>query len=451
MSKAYKRIRTRTKTYKSFMLKYYFTPLIDGEEMSYENDPVYQIAVQQLKQSAKILNLPDDVVEVLRYPERLLRVKIPVKLDNGKIAVFHGWRSQHNSALGPYKGGVRYDENVTEGEVVAMSMWMTWKNSLAGIPYGGGKGGVKVNPLELSPRELEELSRKYFAAISRLIGEDIDIPGPDVNTNPQTMAWYMDEYSKIVGYNAWGVVTAKPKELGGLYARVASTGLGVAIVTREVAKRVWGGIENKTVAVQGFGKVGSYAAKYLSEWGAKVVALSDIKGGIYDPNGLNVEEAIKITQQTGSVVNYKGHKKMITNEEIIELDVDIFVPAAVENVITKDNAPRVKAKIISEGANGPTTPEADEILRKKDTIVIPDILANAGGVVMSWIEWANNRMGNWLTEEEALARLEKKMVENFSNVYSEWQRRFHEYPMRIAAYAIAVERVVNAMKLRGWI
>jgi glutamate dehydrogenase (NAD(P)+) len=437
--------------YKSFMLKYYFALFINGEKMTYENDPVYQMAVQQLKQSAKILNLPDDVVEVLRHPERLLHVKIPVKLDNGKIAVFHGWRSQHNSALGPYKGGIRYHENVTEGEVVALSMWMTWKNSLAGIPYGGGKGGVKVNPKELSPRELEELSRKYFAALSRIVGEDVDIPAPDVYTNPQTMAWYMDEYSKIVGYNAWGVVTAKPKEIGGLYARVVSTGLGTAIAAREAAKKVWGGVENKTVAVQGFGNVGIYAAKYLSEWGAKVVAVTDSKGGIYNPNGINVEELIKIKEQTGSVTNYKDYKKKITNEEILELDVDILVPAAVENVITKDNAPRIKAKIISEGANGPTTPEADEILRKKDAIVIPDILANAGGVVMSWIEWANNRMGNWLTEEEALSRLEKKMVENFGSVYNEWQKRFHEYPMRIAAYAIAVERVVTAMKLRGWI
>ncbi len=419
--------------------------------MTYETDPVYQMAVKQLKDVAQLLGIPDDVVEVLRHPERLLRVKIPIRMDNGKIKVFFGWRSQHNSALGPYKGGIRYHQNVTEGEVVALSMWMTWKNSLAGIPYGGGKGGVKVNPKELSPRELEELSRKYFAAISRIVGENVDIPAPDVYTNPQTMAWYMDEYSKIVGYNAWGVVTAKPKELGGLYARIVSTGFGTAIAAREAAKKLWGGVEGKTVAVQGFGNVGIYAAKYLAEWGAKVVAVSDSKGGIYDPDGLDVEKVIKIKEETGRVQNHKEAKKFITNEELLELDVDILIPAAIEEVITKDNADRIKAKVISEGANGPTTPEADIILRKKDAIVIPDILANAGGVIMSWIEWANNRMGNWLTEEEALRRLENKMVENFGKVYDEWQKRFYDHPMRTAAYAIAVERVLNAMKLRGWI
>jgi len=420
-------------------------------EMTYENDPVYQMAVKQLREVAALLQIPDDVVEVLAHPERLLRVKIPVRMDNGKIKVFFGWRSQHNSALGPYKGGVRYHINVSEGEVVALSMWMTWKNSLAGIPYGGGKGGVKVNPKELSPRELEELSRKYFHAISRIVGEDVDIPAPDVYTNPQTMAWFMDEYSSIVGYNAWGVVTAKPKELGGLYARIVSTGLGTAIVAREAAKKVWGGVEGRTVAVQGFGNVGIYAAKYLSEWGAKVVAVSDSKGAIYNPEGLNVEEVIKVKQETGRVQNYKGAKKFITNEELLELPVDILVPAAIEEVITKENADRIKAKVISEGANGPTTPEADIILRKKGAIVIPDILANAGGVIMSWIEWANNRMGNWLTEEQALERLEHKMVENFGRVYDEWQKRFYDHPMRTAAYALAVERVLKAMQLRGWI
>ncbi len=419
--------------------------------MTYENDPVYQMAAKQLREVAGLLQIPDDIVEVLAHPERLLRVKIPVRMDNGKIKVFFGWRSQHNSALGPYKGGVRYHINVSEGEVVALSMWMTWKNSLAGIPYGGGKGGVKVNPKELSRRELEELSRKYFHAISRIVGENVDIPAPDVYTNPQTMAWFMDEYSGIVGYNAWGVVTAKPKELGGLYARIVSTGLGTAIAAREAAKRLWGGVEGKTVAIQGFGNVGIYAAKYLAEWGAKVVAVSDSKGGIYNPEGLDVEEVIRVKQETGRVQNYKGAKRFVTNEELLELPVDILIPAAIEEVITEENADRIKAKVISEGANGPTTPEADVILRKKGAIVVPDILANAGGVIMSWIEWANNRMGNWLTEEQALERLENKMVENFGKVYDEWQKRFYEHPMRTAAYAIAIERVLKAMQLRGWV
>ena len=415
----------------------------------YEGDPVYQMAVKQLKEVAEVLGLSDEVVEVLRHPERLLQVKIPVKMDDGSIKVFIGWRSQHNSALGPYKGGVRYHPNVTVGEVVSLSMWMTWKNALAGIPYGGGKGGVKVDPKKLSRRELEELSRKYFAAISRIVGENVDIPAPDVYTDPQTMAWYFDEYSKIVGYPAWGVVTAKPWQIGGLKARIISTGYGVALVAREAAKRVLGGLEGKTVAIQGFGNVGRYAAKYFAEWGAKVVAVSDSKGGIYDPNGLNIEEVMKVKDRTKAVKNYPA--KQISNKELLELDVDILVPAAIENVITSQNVDNIKAKIISEGANGPTTPEADEVLAKKGVVVIPDILANAGGVTMSWIEWSHNRMGCWLTEEEALERLDRKMSHNFNMVFDEWQKKYSDKPMRLAAYAIAVSRVVEAMKLRGWI
>lgn len=416
----------------------------------YENEPVYQNAVKQLKEAASLLGLPDDVVEVLRHPERILQVKIPVKLDNGKIAVFIGWRSQHNSALGPYKGGVRYHPNVSIGEVVTLSMWMTWKNALAGIPYGGGKGGIKVDPKKLSPRELEELSRKYFAAISDIVGEDLDIPAPDVYTNPQIMAWFFDEYSKIKRYPAWGVVTAKPPIIGGIRPREVSTGYGVALVAREAAKLALGGFEGKTVAIQGFGNCGRYAALYSVKWGAKVVAVSDSKGGIYDPNGLDVEKLFEVKDKTGSVINYPGAKR-ITNEELLELDVDVLMPAALENVITEKNAPNVKAKIISECANGPTTPEADNILHKKDVIVIPDILANAGGVMMSWIEWSHNRMGCWLTDEEALERLDRKMTHNFHEVYNEWRKKYSDHPMRAAAYAIAVDRVVRAMKLRGWI
>lgn len=419
----------------------------------YENDPVYLMAVKQLKDVANILGLSDEIVEALRHPEKLVQVKITIRRDDGRIATFIGWRSQHNSALGPYKGGIRYSPNATAGETVALSMWMTWKNALAGLPYGGGKGAVRVNPKELSQRELEELSRKYFAAIAREVGPDIDIPAPDVYTNPQVMAWYYDEYSRIVGYPAWGVVTAKPVELGGLQARVVSTGYGVALVAREAAKKVLGGVEGKTVAVHGFGNVGMYAAKYLAEWGATVVAVSDSKGYIYDPRGLDVEEVIRVKTEMGSVVNYKkGNVKVSENHmELLELPVDILVPAAIENVITSENVNRVKAKIISEGANGPTTPEADRVLHEKGTVVIPDILANAGGVTMSWIEWSHNRMGCFLTEEEALSRLDKMMTQNFHRVFDEWQKKYSEYPMRIAAYAIAVDRVVKAMKIRGWI
>lgn len=419
----------------------------------YENDPVYQMAVKQLRESASILGLSDEVVEVLRHPEKLIQVKITIRRDNGKLETFLGWRSQHNSALGPYKGGIRYGEDVRPGEVVALSMWMTWKCSLAGIPYGGGKGGVRVNPKLLSQRELEELSRKYFAGLARDVGPDVDIPAPDVYTNPQTMAWYFDEYSKMVGYQAWGVVTAKPFDLGGLNARVVSTGYGVALTAREAAKKWIGGFEGRTVAVHGFGNVGMYAAKYAKEWGAIVVAVSDSSGYIYDPRGLDIDEVAKVKERTGKVIEYKkdGVKVSTNHMELLELPVDILIPAAIENVITKENAHRIKAKVISEGANGPTTPEAEKILHEKGVVIVPDILANSGGVTMSWIEWSHNRMGNWLTDDEALSRLDKMMTINFHRVFDEWQKKYSQYPMRTAAYAIAVDRVVKAMKLRGWI
>mgnify|MGYP000055857678 CR=1 FL=1 len=416
----------------------------------YMDEKVYRMAVRQLRNVARILGLEDEVVEALMHPERLIQVKIPVKMDDGSIRVFLGWRSQHNSALGPYKGGVRYHPEVTVGEVVALSMWMTWKNALAGLPYGGGKGGVRVNPKALSRRELEELSRGYFRAIARFVGSDIDIPAPDVYTDPQVMAWFLDEYSKIVGYDDWGVVTAKPYLLGGLKTRITSTGYGVALVAREAAKKVLGGFEGKTVAIQGFGNVGRWAMYYAIEWGAKVIAVSDSKGGIYNPDGLNFNRLVEVKEKTRSVINYPEGRK-ISNRELLELDVDILIPAAIENVITEENADRIKAKIISEGANGPVTPEADIILKEKGVVDIPDILANAGGVIMSWIEWCHNKMGCWLKDEDALKRLDEKMSMNFDTVYSEWTSKYSDEPMRTAAYAIAVSRVVKAMKLRGWI
>jgi glutamate dehydrogenase (NAD(P)+) len=267
------------------------------------------------------------------------------------------------------------------------------------------------------------------------------------------MGWYYDEYSKIVGSQAWGVVTAKPVELGGLSVRVISTGYGTALTAREAARKLFGGLEGRTVAVHGFGNVGMYTAKYLAEWGATVVAVSDSKGYIYNPKGLNVEKAMEIKGKTDMVTNYREEGVKISNNhmELLELPVDILVPAAVENVITRENVNRIKAKLVVEGANGPTTPEADKILHDRGVVVVPDILANAGGVTMSWIEWSHNKMGCFLTEEEALSRLDKIMTINFNKVYDEWQKKYSNYPMRVAAYAIAVDRVVKAMKLRGWI
>jgi glutamate dehydrogenase (NAD(P)+) len=416
------------------------------------HDP-YEEAKKQLRQTIELLGLSEEIYEILAVPERVVEVKIPVKMDDGSVKVFIGWRSQHNSALGPYKGGIRYHPETTKNEVIALSMWMTWKNSLAGLPYGGGKGGIRVDPRKLSVSELERLSRKYFEMISDVVGIDQDIPAPDVYTNPQTMAWYFDEYSRIKRGQIFGVVTGKPLELGGLHTRVISTGYGTAVAAREAAKKIFGGVEGRTVAVQGYGNAGYYAAKFLAEMGAIVVAVSDSRGGIYNSKGLDVEAVKKVKSETGTVINYKDAEKKLTNEELLELDVDILVPAAIENVITEANADRIKAKIIAEAANGPTTPEAEAVLTKKGIVVVPDILANAGGVIVSHIEWVNNRMGGWITEEEAKRRLEEKMTNNFNAVWDYWQNKLDtsKYNMRAAAYAIAVDRVVRAMKLRGWI
>jgi len=411
-------------------------------------DP-YENAVMQLKKAINVLGLDDEAFEALKTHERVIQVKIPVRMDDGKTRIFIGWRAQHNSALGPYKGGVRYHPETNMSEVMALSMWMTWKCSLLQLPFGGGKGGIRVDPRRLSFREIEALSRGYFAAISRLVGEDLDIPAPDVYTNPQTMAWYIDEYYRIIGHNIFGVVTGKPQQLGGLGTRIVATGFGVAAIAREAANKVFGGIEGKKVAVQGFGNVGSYAAYYLSNWGARVVAVSDSSGGIYDPKGLRIDDVVRIKNEKGKVIEYPDAKR-ISNEELLTLDVDILIPAALENVITVDNAPKIRAKLIVEGANGPTTPEADDILFKRGVLVVPDILANAGGVTASWIEWVNNKTGGWITDDEAMRKLEEKMITAFRTLYSYMNKRSDIDP-RTAAQAVAVERVYNAMKLRGWI
>ncbi len=404
-----------------------------------------------LKRAIDLLGLGLDVYDALRYPERVIQVKIPIRMDDGSVKVFIGWRSQHNSALGPYKGGIRFHPAVTMEEVEALSMMMTWKNALAGLPYGGGKGGVRVDPHALSPRELEQLSRGYIRGLYKYIGPDHDIPAPDVYTNPQIMAWMMDEYYRLTGIHHFGVITGKPKMLGGLEARIIATGFGTAVAAREVAKKLWGSIEGRTVAVQGYGNAGYYAAKFLHEMGAVIVAVSDSKGGIYSSKGLDPDEVKRVKNKTGSVIYYTRAEKRITNKELLELPVDILVPAAIENVITEENAPRIKAKVIVEAANGPTTAEADEILVKKGVVVVPDILANAGGVIMSHIEWMNNRMGGFITEEQARRMLEEKMSHNTVTLWEYWHKELEpeKHSMRDAAYALAVTRVVEAMKLRG--
>ncbi|BAB67351.1 NADP-dependent glutamate dehydrogenase [Sulfurisphaera tokodaii str. 7] len=408
---------------------------------------LYDQQVKKLYHVGGILGLTEDVLQVLSTPERVIQVKIEIKGADGKVKTFVGWRSQHNSALGPYKGGVRYHPDVTQDEVIALSMMMTWKNSLLQLPYGGGKGGIRVDPSKLTKEELEALSRRYVDALYKYIGSDIDIPAPDVNTNPQIMAWYLDEYIKITGKADFAVFTGKPIELGGLPARIYSTGLGVATIAKASAKKFLGGIEGATVIIQGFGNVGTYTAKFLQEMGAKIIGVSDSKGGVIDPNGIDVQKIIEIKESTGSVINYPSGKK-VTNDELLISECDILIPAALENVINKFNAPKVKAKLIVEGANGPLTADADAIMKERGIPVVPDILANAGGVVGSYVEWANNKMGEIMSEEEARKLIIQRMENAFEGVYQKYNK-LGDQDLRTAAMAISIERVVNAMKARG--
>ncbi|ACR41565.1 Glu/Leu/Phe/Val family dehydrogenase [Saccharolobus islandicus] len=407
--------------------------------------------VQQVKKLYKVgelLGLDIDTLEALSQPERVIQVKIQIRGSDGKLRTFVGWRSQHNSALGPYKGGVRYSPNVTQEEVIALSMIMTWKNSLLLLPYGGGKGGIRVDPKKLTLKELEDLSRKYIQLIHNYLGSNVDIPAPDINTNPQTMAWFLDEYIKITGEVDFAVFTGKPSELGGIGVRLYSTGLGVATIAREAANKFIGGIEGSRVIIQGFGNVGSFTAKFLSEMGAKIIGVSDIGGGVINKNGIDVNKALEVAQRTGSVVNYPEGKK-VTNEELLISDCDILIPAAVENVINKFNAPKVKAKLIVEGANGPLTADADDVIKQRGIVIIPDILANAGGVVGSYVEWANNKSGGIISDEEAKKLIIDRMTNAFNALYDFHKRKFADQDLRTVAMALAVDRVVKAMKARG--
>jgi glutamate dehydrogenase (NAD(P)+) len=410
---------------------------------------LYDQQVKKLYRVGEILGLPQDVLETLSQPERVIQVKIEIKGKDGKVKTFIGWRSQHNSALGPYKGGIRYHPNVTQDEVIALSMMMTWKNSLLLLPYGGGKGGIRVDPGKLSLEELEMLSRRYVDTLYKYIGSDIDIPAPDVNTNPQTMAWFIDEYIKITGKADYATFTGKPVELGGLTTRNYSTGLGVATVAKEASSKFIGGIEGARVIIQGFGNVGTFTAKFLQDMGAKIIGVSDSKGGVIDPNGIDINKMIETKEKTGSVINYPTGKK-VTNDELLTSECDILIPAALENVIHKFNADKIKAKMIVEGANGPLTADADLVMKNRGIPVVPDILANAGGVVGSYVEWANNKMGEIMEEEEAKRLIVSRMEKAFNSVYDMYNK-LGDQDLRMAAMALAVERVVNAMKVRGMI
>jgi len=413
-----------------------------------------QWMLQVLRRAVDLGGFPEEVYTILSKPERVLMVSIPVRMDDGKLVVFEGYRVQHNSALGPYKGGIRFHPEVDLETDMALALGMTLKNSLNGLPYGGGKGAVKVDPKKLSPGELERLCRGYARAIAPLIGDLEDIPAPDVGTNPQMMAWMVDEYSKLKGRNVPGVFTAKPPELWGNPVRLYSTGFGTAVAAKVAAEKYLGTFEGLRVAVHGFGNVAQYAAYYSAKFGAKVVAVSDTSGTVYDPEGIDVELAMKVKESTGKVVNYPKGEKIPESDASLYVDCEVLMPSAIENVIRADNVHKVKAKVISEGANGPTTPEAEKVLYERGTVIVPDIAANAGGVIMSYLEWVENLQWYWWSEEETLARLKSIIENNIKRLIAKYESlRSGKGPvtMRDAAFVVAVERIYKAMKVRGWI
>lgn len=411
----------------------------------------YEVAKRRLQRATTELRLPASVYERLKDCDRVLEAALPVEMDDGTLRIFKGYRAQHNNVFGPYKGGVRFHPEVDLDEAKALSIWMTIKCAVARVPYGGGKGAVACDPLQMSAREIERLSRQYIRAMAPVLGPHKDIPAPDVNTNPQVMAWMTDEYCKLQGFDALGVITGKPLEMGGSAGREAATGQGVMFTVREAAKIKGLDLKNATLAVQGFGNVGSAAARSLAGEGCKLIAVADIFGGVFDQDGLDAEALYQYCREKGTVKDYPGSKGSITTEELFALDCDIIVPAAMENQITPEVAQNIKAKIIGEGANGPTTPEADEILQEKDIFVVPDILANSGGVVTSYFEWVQNSYSYYWTAEEVGKRLEQKMVEAFNHVY-DYQRNFDKnITMREAAFMYALQRLADVMKIRGWV
>ena len=408
----------------------------------------FEIAQKQIKSACDKLNADPAVYEILKNPQRVLEVSFPVKMDNGDIKTFIGYRSQHNNAVGPYKGGLRFHPGVTRDEVKALSTWMTFKCSVAGIPYGGGKGGMAIDPKEYSKGELERISKGFAKAISPVIGEKVDIPAPDVNTNGQIMSWMVEAYEEKVGRSAKGIFTGKPLEFGGSLARTEATGYGVNLNAKKVLEKLGIDIKGATYAVQGFGNVGFYTAYYAHKDGAKIVAFSNTDVAIYNENGIDMEKVIKDFEENGRIIENKGYGKDITNAELLELEVDVLAPCALENQITSENADRIKAKVITEGANGPTTPEADEILFKKGILVVPDILANAGGVVVSYFEWVQNLQSYYWSFDEVQQKEDALLSKAFEDVWKIADE--YKVDLRNAAYMKSIERISKAMKLRGW-
>jgi glutamate dehydrogenase (NAD(P)+) len=408
---------------------------------------IFSAMLQEFDGAARILNLEPGIWKILTSPKRQIIVSCPIQMDNGEIEVFTGYRVQYNITLGPAKGGIRYHPGVSLDEVTALAAWMTWKCAVAHIPFGGGKGGVICDPTKMSKRETEALTRRYIAEIVDAIGPEKDVPAPDVNTNDQIMAWVMDTYSMHVGHTTTSVVTGKPVELGGSLGRREATGRGVMIATRESAKHVGFDIKGATVAIQGFGNVGSVSADLLArETGATIIAVTDWKGGVYNKQGLDITRLLEYVQQKKTVEGFAG-AEAIDNADLFKLDVDVLIPAALENQITIENAPAIKAKVIVEGANGPTTPDANKLLHDRGIFIVPDILANSSGVTTSYFEWVQDRYGYFWTEKEVNERLEAKMCEAFHAVLQNSIK--YNVDMRTAAYIVAISRVATVTRMRG--
>lgn len=412
-----------------------------------ENLNLFTSTQEVIHEALNKLGYDEAMYELLKEPLRMLHVRIPVKMDDGTTKVFTAYRAQHNDAVGPTKGGIRFHPQVSEEEVKALSMWMTLKCGIVDLPFGGGKGGVVCDPREMSMGEIERLSRGYVRAISQIVGPTKDIPAPDVFTNAQIMAWMMDEYSRIDEFNSPGFITGKPIVLGGSEGRDRATAQGVTIIIKEAAKKRGIDIEGARVVIQGFGNAGSYLAKFMNDLGAKVIGISDAYGALHDPNGLDIDYLLDRRDSFGTVTTL--FENTISNQELLELECDILVPAAIENQITAENAYNIKADIVVEAANGPTTAEATKILTERGILLVPDVLASAGGVTVSYFEWVQNNQGYYWTEEEVEEKLLKKMTTAFENVYTTATTR--NINMRLAAYMVGVRRTAEASRFRGWI
>ncbi|AZN43714.1 Glu/Leu/Phe/Val family dehydrogenase [Paenibacillus albus] len=412
-----------------------------------ENSNVLTSTQTVIEEALRKLGYGDDMIELLKEPMRMMTVRIPIRMDDGKTRVFVGYRAQHNDSVGPTKGGVRFHPDVDEIEVKALSIWMSIKCGIADLPYGGGKGGIICDPRKMSFRELERLSRGYVRAISQIVGPTKDIPAPDVMTNSQIMAWMMDEYSRIREFDSPGFITGKPLVLGGSLGRESATARGVAIMIDEAMAKKGIPLAGSRIVIQGFGNAGSYLAKFMYDAGAKVIGISDVNGALYNEQGLDIEDLMDRRDSFGTITNL--FKNTISNDELLTLDCDVLVPAAIENQITADNADRIRAKIIVEAANGPTTLEATRTVTERGILLVPDVLASAGGVIVSYFEWVQNNQGYYWSEAEVDSKLRDMMIRGFNSIYE--LHMLKKVDMRLAAYMVGVRKMAEAVRLRGWV